>query len=118
MGQSELMDRLEAYGADVKGIDERFLGDRELFERCFEEFMGDPSFADLERSLADASYENAFLAAHTLKGVSGNLGLVPFYDAICTLVESLRAKDYSCVDAENEEVQRQYQRLTALASNE
>lgn len=117
MGQSELMARLEAYGADVKGIDERFLGDRELFERCLEEFMGETSFADLERSLADTRYEDAFLAAHTLKGVSGNLGLVPFYDAICTLVESLRAKDFSHVEAENEEVQRQYQRLTALVSS-
>ena len=33
---------------------------------------------------------SAFEAAHTLKGVTGNMGLTPLYDAVCTIVEPLR----------------------------
>ncbi len=34
----------------------------------------------------------AFEAAHTLKGVAGNLGLTPLYEAVCAIVEPLRSR--------------------------
>ena len=41
-------------------------------------------------ALASGDTAKAFEAAHTLKGVTGNMGLTPLYAALCTLVEPLR----------------------------
>ena len=35
-------------------------------------------------------YNNAFLAVHTLKGISGNLSLDDFFNSVCVLTEILR----------------------------
>lgn len=48
---SELTDRLRAYGADMDGAMERFVGDEELFGECFSMFLEDDAFAALEDSL-------------------------------------------------------------------
>lgn len=97
---SEFINRLVAYGADMTATLERFVGDEALYERCFGMFMEDASFAELERALREKDYTAAFNAAHTLKGVAGNLGLTPLYEKICQIVESLRHQDYSHLDAE------------------
>ena len=107
MDNTELMKKIEAYGADMSGIDGRFLGDSALYESCFRDLVCDPVFEELERAVSGREYEAAFLAAHALKGVLGNMGLTPCYDAICALVESLRAGDYQAVDAETSAVKGQ-----------
>lgn len=38
-------------------------------------------------------YTAAFEAAHTLKGVVGNMGLTPLYQAVCEIVEPLRKRE-------------------------
>lgn len=101
---SELTDRLRAYGADMDGAMERFVGDEELFGECFSMFLEDAAFAALEDSLKKQDYRAAFEAAHTLKGVAGNLGLTPLYQAICQLVEPLRRGEYSALQSQYEAV--------------
>lgn len=96
---TELIKRLTAYGADMDGALERFVGDEALYADCFGLFLKDPSFAALDAALASGDYAAAFDAAHTLKGVAGNLGLTPLYDAVCSLVEPLRRQDCTGLDA-------------------
>lgn len=90
-----LMDRLEEYGADTKSAMARFLDDEELYVSCFASFLDDEAFSQLDDALGCGDYEQAFEAAHTLKGVAGNMGLTPLYHAICDIVESLRMKEVS-----------------------
>lgn len=92
MTPEELLERLREYGADLDGIQTRFMGDAKLFQRCFLLFMEDENFALLGDALNNKEYQSAFAAAHTLKGVAGNLGLTPIYERICGLVEDLRAQ--------------------------
>ena len=61
---------------------------------------------------------SAFEAAHTLKGVTGNMGLTPLYDAVCTIVEPLRTRE----DREDytkmyEDVCRQFKRAEKLRAD-
>lgn len=94
MESNERFLALERYGVSMKEVMERFMDDEELYVDCLRMFMNDASFDTLQKSLAEGDYTQAFEAAHTLKGVAGNLGLGPLYAAICELVERLRAKRY------------------------
>ncbi|MEA4854327.1 MAG: Hpt domain-containing protein [Christensenella sp.] len=107
-------DRLKNYGADLDGAMGRFLNDEELYASCFAEFMNDPCFAELKNALDAHDYDAAFDAAHTLKGVAGNMGLTPMYRAVCDIVEPLRAKQVSDLQPLYEEIMRQHTILKQL----
>ena len=84
---SDLLAALASWGNDASGALARFLGDEALYEACFRQFLADPAFGALETAMDGAA---AFEAAHTIKGVAGNLGLTELYHAACALVEPLR----------------------------
>ena len=87
---ASLVEQLAARGSDTEGALARFLGDEALYSDCFRMFLTDPCFAQLEHALARQDLSAAFTAAHTLKGVAGNLGLTALYTALSALVEALR----------------------------
>lgn len=89
---SSLIDRLRAAGADMDGAMDRMLQDEELYASCFTMFMSDPAFDELTAALDAKDYERAFDAAHSLKGVSANLGLTNMFHLVEALVEPLRYK--------------------------
>ncbi len=90
--------KLEDYGADTKGAIDRFVGDKELYVECVNMFLTDEKFSQLDLYYKSKDYDHLFEAAHSLKGVSGNLGLTPFYHAVCNFVEVLRNKKYENLD--------------------
>lgn len=116
MDAAELMRRVKEYGADMKGIGDRFMGDDALYESCFRIFAEEPAFDELDAAVTALRYDDAFAVAHGLKGVCGNLGLTPCYNAVSALTESLRSKDYHNIDAEFAEAKRQLLRARALLS--
>lgn len=118
MSTGNLLPRLAAYGADVAGTMERFLDDEQLYYKCLLLFIEDVNFAALEQALEAGEEQRAFAAAHTLKGVAGNLGLTPFYLAICQLVEALRAHDPSHLPQLHAEVLNQLAVARQLISDE
>ncbi|MEG2404528.1 MAG: Hpt domain-containing protein [Oscillospiraceae bacterium] len=93
-----LLAELKEYGADVDGAMGRFLDDVDLYKSCFVGFLNDEAFQKLGNAILSSDYEKAFEYAHTLKGVTGNMGLTPLYSTICTTVDVLRNKDYSSLD--------------------
>ena len=115
MNASELMRRVLASGADESGIRDRFMDDDALYAQCFLEFLEEPNFALLREAMEQGDYDQAFAAAHALKCLSGNLGVTGFYEAVCVLVESLRAKDYGPTEQEHRAVLHQLYRLRSLA---
>lgn len=92
---------LQKNGADVKSALHSFMGKEEMYEKYLVKFLAeDPNYDNLMSSLERKDYNEAFRCAHTLKGVSVNLGLMPFYDAVSALTEELRGKEPEEVDAE------------------
>ena len=118
MNAAELKARVIGSGADEAGIRDRFKDNDELYQLCFIDFLEEPNVTALRQAMAEQAYETAFEAAHALKGVSGNLGLTAYYEAICILVESLRAKSYGHVDEEFAEVERHFRALRALTETD
>ena len=56
-------------------------------------YPNDPSFGQLKDALAAQDWETAFRAAHTLKGVSRDLGFTPLFEAAAALSDALRLDD-------------------------
>ena len=62
-------------------------------------FLDDSSFSELCRALEEGQREEAFRAAHTLKGVCANLGFDQLRTSASALTELLRL-EVSCIPEE------------------
>lgn len=90
---SRFKEVFEAYGAEYEVTMERFMGNEAMYLRVLGMLFKDESLHKLGSALDSGDLTAAFDAAHTLKGVSSNLGLTPLYSAVCAIVEPLRARD-------------------------
>ena len=61
-----------------------------LVEKFARKFLDDPSYQTLVETMDKADYEEAFRAAHTLKGVCANLGFTQLFKVSSDLTEELR----------------------------
>jgi HPt (histidine-containing phosphotransfer) domain-containing protein len=77
-------------GIDYDEGVERFGGSPALFEKYLQKFFADDFLSPIERQLQSGDIAGAFRTTHDLKGVSGNLSLNQFYEAVCELTEQLR----------------------------
>lgn len=79
-------------GLDVASARQRFLGNRELYEKFLFRFPEDQNFAKIMEAVESSQIEEAFNAAHTLKGVCGNLSLSKLYEEVSKITERFRAE--------------------------
>ncbi|WP_165045636.1 MULTISPECIES: Hpt domain-containing protein [unclassified Adlercreutzia] len=85
-------------GGDLEGVRGRLLTD-ERVAKFVGMFPHDDTFANLERAMEAHALEDAFRAAHTLKGVSHDLGFMPLHVAADELTQALRpVKEGGAVD--------------------
>ena len=61
-------------------------------------FLNDDSYPKLEQSLKEGNAQEAFRAAHTLKGVCQNLGFTNLYQPAYELTEVLRAGHWKALE--------------------
>lgn len=88
-----LQEKLESAGIDLSAVMERFLNNETLLLHFLKKFTEDPNYQLFEESMKQEDYEEAFKAAHNLKGLCGNLSIMPLYDVVCVEVELLRKGD-------------------------
>ena len=91
---------------------EKMLLSEKLVERFIAKFPDDGSFSNLCAAMENGDCDRAFRAAHTLKGVSGNLCLNRLFSSVSRLAEALRGKAEGIpagADLMLEEVKRDYQ---------
>ncbi|WP_082989587.1 Hpt domain-containing protein [Christensenella intestinihominis] len=68
------------------------LGKRERVEKFLSRFPADESYPTLCGAIEEGRGEEAFRAAHSLKGICMNLGLETLYGAANALTEALRGR--------------------------
>ena len=86
------IDALKEFGADTDEALKRCMNNEGFYFRLVNMAAQDPNFAKLETALAAEDWNEAFEAAHALKGVLGNLSLTPMYEAVSKLTEALRPR--------------------------
>ena len=91
------MNELELFyitiGSDAETVIERFCGNTEMTRRFILRFAEDGSFKNLTAALEENETENAFRAAHTLKGICLNLGFDKLFEQASFVTELLRSGD-------------------------
>ena len=100
----------EKMGGDYADVRKRLPLEKTV-ERFIALFLEDKSFETLKGSIAAGDRAAAFSAAHTLKGVSGNVGLTALYEASSALTEALRKPGEGVSESEKslfEEVEKKY----------
>lgn len=75
---------------DLEGAIKRFCGDEQLYVKCLAAFLEDPTMAELIAAVDAQQWDEAFTAAHALKGVAGNMGFIPLLHSISRLVVVIR----------------------------
>ena len=76
---SAIQDAYNQIGADFSDVLRRFTSEK-LIVRFAEKFLEDGSFEQLGEALRSGNADAAFLASHTLKGVSQNMGFTGLYE--------------------------------------
>ena len=86
--RDQIMDNFKeifaAYGVDYDATLRRFAGNMALYLRVLGMLPNDKSLEKLGAAIDSGDLDSAFEAAHTLKGVAGNLGLAPMFEAVHT----------------------------------
>ena len=110
------IEALEAYGADVKSGLARCMGMKDFYLRLVSMELADENFEKLDRALAAQNTQEAFEAAHALKGAAGNLGLTPLFAPLSEITERLRgAQGPVELDGLEDEYREALKKLKALA---
>ena len=105
----------ECYAA-LEGSYEEVLGrlySEALVKKFVGKFLADQSFQLLESTLKAGDYEEAFRAAHTLKGVTQNLSFTKLYQSSNEITEALRTKDYDLAGQLPPQVEADYAQTAA-----
>lgn len=88
-----LQECYHAFGGDYEGTISRLRSER-IVAKFVRKFPQDGTYAALKASLEEGNLEEAFRAAHTMKGICKNLGLEQLFCSVEEMTEELRAKDH------------------------
>lgn len=97
----------ESMEADFEGVIGR-MGSGEMVKRFALKFLDDPSYSNLEKAIQEQNAEEAFRAAHTIKGLCLNLGFDRLYKVSAELTEKLRGRELDGYEALYGKVQTEY----------
>jgi len=90
--------QLEENGADVDTTLKRFMGNEAMYMKFLMRFPDDRNYDCIIENVKNCDYDAVFNGAHTLKGVSANLGLNPVYNASSQITGLLRGRMEHPVD--------------------
>lgn len=110
--------RLQAGGIEVDSALERMMGSEALLERFLGKFLADPNYDRLCRAVADRDEAAALTAAHTLKGVCGNLSMTALFETLTAQVAEFRAGDWAAAAGRMPTVTRAYQQAVRAIRGE
>lgn len=116
MTQERKQALLEA-GIAVEDALERCMGNEMLLERLLDKFTEDKTYAELLQAMTEKKQDQAVHAAHTLKGVCGNLSMERLYHLLEKQVEVLRQNDWDSAEDLMPAITQAYQALV-LVTNE
>ncbi len=97
------VEKLRAWGANVDEALVRCLNNESFYLMLVNKAMQDASFDKLQAAVEAGDLATGFEIAHSLKGVTANLALMPIYKPVEQITELLRSRtetDYAPLLAE------------------
>lgn len=105
--------QLDLLGVDRETAVNRFGGRADLYDKFLYKFLEDPTFGELRAAVAAGDAKQGFLAAHTLKGVAGNLSMDTLFRMLHDVVEDLRAGSCAVAAEQMPALEAHYEALCA-----
>lgn len=87
--------KMEENGFDKNDAMKRFLNSKALYEKCIKKYWESADYDNLLKAARKGDYAELLRYAHTLKGASANLSLIPLYEEYTRMVDCLRAGENS-----------------------
>ena len=110
----DLLNGLLHCETDVVGALRRFCDDETLYITCLRDFCDDPTVEELDRTITEQAWDDAFTAAHALKGLVGNMGFVPLFHSTGELVLLIRAGKIGQVSASMRQLHKNYDEVISV----
>lgn len=111
----EFRNELRSIGIELDQALDRCMDCEELYQTLLEMFLEDENFEELQQAVTAGNVERAFQCAHTLKGVTGNIGFEPLFSQIVPLVEIFRKGNFPADIQQNmEELTRRYNEVCSV----
>lgn len=95
---AEFKKQMKENGAEVEAALGRFLGNEALYMKFIVKFLDDENYTGTIQSIEARDYEAAFQYAHSLKGITANLGLEPVRAAASQITDLLRNRKSQEID--------------------
>ncbi len=109
---SALLRRLSLCETDIDGAIRRFSGDETLYISCLRSFLQDATMQELNEAILMQAWDDAFTAAHALKGLAGNMGFVPLFHATSELVVLIRSGRIKEIGQSSQQLRNVYNEVT------
>ena len=94
----------------------RFSGNSDLFEKFLNKFTQDDNYLKIQNAMQQKDYDALLSAAHTLKGVSGNLAMETLYQVCSEMVTHLRSGRTDLCEEIYQRLSQQYQAIYQVIS--
>lgn len=104
----ELLNKMEI---DPDETIRRFCKNEGLLKKYLLKFSDEDTFWKLKKSVEDRDYEQIEMEAHTLKGVSANLGMKLLSSNCADMVNAVRSEEYRKLDDIFQMIEKEYDRL-------
>ncbi|SCW50981.1 Hpt domain-containing protein [Ruminococcaceae bacterium YRB3002] len=108
------IEELKAYGANTEAALSRLMGNETFYLALVPRIFEDKNFEVLSSAIAEGDLDKAFDAAHSLKGVLGNLELTPILQPMIEITELLRHRENVDYSPYLEEIFRQKEALEKI----
>ena len=111
------IDDMKRFGANTEEGLKRCMGNEAFYIRLVKMMPKDQNFAILYDSIEKGDLDNAFEAAHALKGALGNLSISSLFEPVQQITELLRSRtkmDYAPLVAE---IRKKHEELTRICES-
>lgn len=108
----EFTDILARMEIDPQETIRRFCQNEVLLKKYLIKFSEEETYSKLKEAVENKKYDDIEVCAHTLKGLSSNLGMNKLSKYCAKMVDAVRGNTYDHMDEMFSDVEKEYERLT------
>ena len=109
--------QLQEAGVNLDKALNRFMGNETMYDKFLFLFTQEKSFEELEKSLDNRNVQEAFMLAHTMKGIVANLEIQPLLDLLSPMTEQLRKGNMEGIAEQWDSLKAKYNEVCDLIKN-
>lgn len=102
---------IKSAGVDIDEASGRFMGNYPFMDKCFGMFINDKNFINLKEAISNNNAREAFIAAHTLKGICSELSIYKLGGIVCRMSYMLKEGDIKSASEIMPEASYEYEML-------